>query len=222
MDLLEKSEKILRRIQQNDATLRTLYLGDLRDDHDRGDKSLCFNSSKDEDFSSLGECLEENTALRCLKVTSNNRLCFIQGDDNFYDGLKLNSSISALELHCGNRTLVSHLLFRKLLEIYQGKNILTCLLVQRADLIYGGDAIANTLRSCTNLQSISLIHNSITDDILFPIIDAMRNHYLLKDLCLAANMIGDDGCEAIEELLQDTNCTLRFINLEGNRIGLSQ
>lgn len=34
-------------------------------------------------------------------------------------------------------------------------------------------------------------------------------------------MIGDAGCEAIEELLQDTNCALRFINLEGNRIGLN-
>ena len=73
-----------------------------------------------------------------------------------------------------------------------------------------------------NNEVVGKLEKGVTDDILFPIIDAMRNHYLLKDLCLATNMIGDAGCEAIEELLQDTNCTLRFINLEGNRIGLSQ
>ena len=84
----------------------------------------------------------------------------------------------------------------------------------------GGNVITETLRWCTNLKSINLGSNNITDEQLLPMIDAIKGecYSLLEKLCLHENMIGNAGCHALATLLEDTNCNLQHLYLDYNRI----
>lgn len=58
-------------------------------------------------------------------------------------------------------------------------------------------AIANMLRSCTNLREIELTGCYITDEQLILMVEAMRGHRMLEKLLLCGNCIGLTGCQAI-------------------------
>ena len=64
------------------------------------------------------------------------------------------------------------------MKVYQDKNNLTYLHIHRADLTMrnGGDILANTLRSYTNLKILELEESEITDEHLVPIVEAIRDH----------------------------------------------
>ena len=94
------SKKTLRRIEQNDDELTLLCIGDP--DFDGG-----FISSDTSDYSRLGAAIGNNTHLTKLIVARLDDEDPLNATNNeFFDGLKRNSSISDLTLHCRNQTLV--------------------------------------------------------------------------------------------------------------------
>ena len=83
----------------------------------------------------------------------------------------------------------------------------------------GDNVIAETLRLCTNINSINLGGNNITDEQLLPIVDAIKGgcKTSLENLHLFRR-IGNAGCHALVTLLEDTNCNLKLLSLFGNKI----
>jgi hypothetical protein len=106
------------------------------------------------------------------------------------------------------------------LKSYQKiNNNLTCLCINGAVLDNGGcNVIAETLRWCTNLKSINLGRNNITDEQLLPMIDAIRGHTSLEYLALFENRIGNAGCHALVTLLKHTKTNLQTLYLDENQI----
>jgi len=80
------------------------------------------------------------------------------------------------------------------------------------------DVLASTLRSCINVEEISLLCSNIGDDILENLIPSVRGNRQLKELCLASNNIGRAGCEALASLLEEPSCNLRILSLHNNPI----
>ena len=104
----------------------------------------------------------------------------------------------------------------EILKIYEEKGTLTELFVMVC-VLPPSSLIANTIMSCTNLIEITLLHCSITDEQLLPLVDAIR-HTSLEKLCLSTNAIQNVGCQAISTLLEDHRCTLNTLDLHNNAI----
>ena len=209
------SQDTLRRMNQNDPSLTELRLVG----NSYGAAYGAFYSDSSDDYSTLGAAIANNTYLAKLRVTLSDDVPLGVADREFYDGLKRNSSISTLRLHCNVNTPqtiagVAH----EILQVYQENNsYLTFLVITNANLRNGGDrVIVDTLRSCRNLQRVVLNHCNITDEQLLPIVDAIRGHRMLEELSLFGNNIGNVGCEAIAALLADPNCNLRYLSLGYN------
>ena len=155
-----RSQETLRRIEQNDDQLTTLWMGNSN--YGGG-----FRSSDASDYSRLGAAIGNNTHLTNLQV-----FLVVDGsaldiaNTEFFDGLKRNSSIRDLELHCRNQNLVGGVGHEILKSLYQKiSNNLTRLYIHHAVLDNGGgDAIADTLRWCRNLKTIIFSYISITDE----------------------------------------------------------
>ena len=86
---------------------------------------------------------------------------------------------------------------------------------------WGRSLITETLRWCTNLESVNLGFNNITDELLLPIVEAIKGgcYTSLEHLYLHENRIGNSGCCALATLLADTNCNLKRLKLSSNQIG---
>ena len=209
------SKKNLRRIEQNDVECTDLQLG----------YSVIFEefkSSDASDYSRLGAAIGNNTHLTSFSITLNDEDPLDAANNEFFNGLKRNSSISDLALHLAwNQTLVEGGVGQEILKSYQKiSNNLTRLCINNAALDNGGgNAITETLRWCTNLKIINLADNSITKAQLLPMIDAIRGHRMLEKLILIGNRIGNAGCHALATLLADTNSNLQILDLETNQIG---
>lgn len=137
----------------------------------------------------------------------------------FIEGLKRNSSITRLYLcndNINNRDLADGKVGFEILKIYEEKGTLTELFVMVC-VLPPSSLIANTIMSCTNLIEITLLHCSITDEQLLPLVDAIR-HTSLEKLCLSTNAIQNVGCQAISTLLEDHRCTLNTLDLYNNAI----
>ena len=89
------SQETLRRIEQNYAGLSLLWI------NPRG-----FQSNDASDYSRLGAAIGNNTHLTKLNVELDEVDPLDVANEEFFDGLKRNSSISDLQLHCRNHTLV--------------------------------------------------------------------------------------------------------------------
>ena len=202
------SQETLRRIEQNDAGLSLLWIN-----------SSGFQSSDASDYSRLGAAIGNNTHLTKLWMNLGANQALDIANTEFFNGLKRNSSISDLQLHCRNQTLIGGVGHEILKSYQKNNNNLTSLCIKHAVLDNGGgDAIADTLRWCRNLKTISLTHNSITDEQLLPMIDAIRGHRMLENLYLFENRIGNAGCHALATLLADTNSNLQILSLFRNNI----
>ena len=122
------SQETLRRIEQNDTTLSILQIGYKYDPHwsnsdDRrgnySNRDGTFNSRNSDDFSRLGASIKENTHLTDLYILLNgdgiirsgrNNNGVVDGNpgaigldvtnDEFYEGIRQNSSFRRLELDC--------------------------------------------------------------------------------------------------------------------------
>ena len=115
----------LRRVEQNDDTLFKLQIGDVSADN--------FNSSDGDDYSRLGAAIGNNTHLTKLIVDLHNANSLAVEDRGFYDGLKRNSSIVAVELEGDvlggdnlniNNTIIGGVL-HEVLKVYQENSHLT-------------------------------------------------------------------------------------------------
>ena len=210
------SQETLRRIEQNDVSCNAIKLG-------HSDFDGWFISSDASDYSRLGAAIGKNIHLTKLRVyLGANRLALDTANHEFFNGLKHNSSISDMVLQCRNQTLVGGV-GHEILKSYQKiNNNLTRLCIQSAVLNNGGcNVITETLRWCTNLKSINLALNSIIDEQLLPIVDAIRGgcDTSLENLHFSFNRIGNAGCHALVTLLDHTNFNLQSLDLESNQIG---
>ena len=140
-------------------------------------------------------------------------------NNEFYDGLKQNSSIHKLTLAFWDMDIAGGV-GQKILEAYQENNCnLTKISISHAGLQNGGENLfAETLRRCTHLQEVSLFNSNINDVQLSLFIEAIRGYRSLEQLSLFGNSIGRAGCEAIAALLRDPNYNLRSLDLSGNDV----
>ena len=107
---------------------------------------------------------------------------------------------------------------QQILDAYQENNNLTLLRINNGLQNGGENAIATTLRNCTNLKQMCIARCNITDELL-PMVDAIRGNRSLEELDLSGNRIGRLGCDAIAALLEDQNSNLRNLGLDRNAIG---
>ena len=172
---------ILRRVEGNDTSLTQLTLGDSYD--------WQFRSSDRDDFTRLGAAIGNNTHLTEMIVFPGGITSDV--DEEFYDGLKRNSSIHTLTLHGGN---IAGGACQKILELFQEKKNLSNLTIYDGNLLNGGaDIIATTFRRCTNICIITMQNCSITGEHFLPMVEAFRGYQMLKQLYLANNNIGNVG-----------------------------
>jgi len=208
------SPQTLRRIEQNDDGLKRLWIGNT-------DFHWGFQSSDASDYSRLGAAIGNNTHLEELRVRLGLNQALVITNNEFFNGLKRNSSINIVTLNCNQYTLIGGV-EHEILKSYQKiNNNLTRLDINRAVLDNGGgNAIADTMRWCRNLKTIILSENSITDNQLLPMIEAIKGgcKTSLENLYLHSNRIGNAGCHALATLLADINSNLQTLNLTTNNI----
>ena len=199
------SLQTLRRVEENDATFTELYIG--------GMEITSFNSSNSRDFSHLGASIAQNTNVKTLSFNFVHNLDAMNNE--FFDGLKYNSSIDELILNCDDRGIVGGVI-QELLEVYQENSNLTNLCIRHSILHNGGDQIvATTLRRCTNLVELSLYGCNISNQQLTLIIEAVRGHRKLSSVSLDSNGISNAGCDVLANFLIDPNCNLLHLDLGG-------
>ena len=210
------SQETLRRIERSDAQFTDLQLG--YSGIDGG-----FKSSDASDYLRLGAAIGNNTHLKKLRVYlgANHNQSLDISNTEFFDGLKRNLSINNLELRCNRHILVGveHEIFKSYQKI---NNNLTRLCITEVVLDNGGgNVITETLRWCRNLKTINLSENSITDEQLLPMVEAIRGgcNTSLENLILYSNRIGNAGCHALATLLADINSNLQILDLDRNQIG---
>ena len=228
---LSHSQETLRRLKENDESLKNLWIGGTvyidRDDQgnevvevrfgdDRNitirENSGVFNPSNDSEFSSLGEYVARNTHLT--------RLVHVDGRVGLdAECLRHHSSIHQLILEYEGHD-ISDAVTHDILKVYQEKSNLSRLGIQNTNLRNGGvDTLVNTLKSCRDLKRIFLYVCNLTDEQLLPILEAIRCHRMLEKLLLSGNHIGNVGCGAIATLLDNPNCNLQHLDLLSNNIG---
>ena len=216
------NQDTLRRVEENDDTLNMLML-DGGETSTSVDGAGVFNSRVG-NYSELGAAIGGNTHLKMLMVGMSDDITLDIIHDEFYDGLKRNSSIHTLYLNCGGNNIVGGAV-EEMLKAFQANNrYLTRLRINNADLQNGGvDSVVLNLRRCRNLRSISLNGCDLTGEQLMPMIDAVNGNPSLEILLLGSNRgsnrIGDDGCETIATLLLDPISNLHSLDLSGNSIG---
>ena len=82
----------------------------------------------------------------------------------------------------------------------------------------GATALAEGLKSCTNLQTLNLVSNSIGSDGATALAEGLKSCTNLQTLNLGSNSIGSDGATALAEGLK--SCTnLQTLYLGSNSIG---
>ena len=162
-----------------------------------------------------------DTHLESLRVALGDECALDVASKEFFDGLRRNSSINNVTLHCNHQILVGGV-EHEILKSYQKiSNNLTYLCINEAILDNGGgDVITESLRWCNNLKSTNLGDNRITAEQLLPIVEAIKGgcHTSLEKLFLYGNRVSNAGCHALATLLVDTNCNLKLLSLERNQI----
>ena len=222
------SQDILRRVEQNDDTFTELRVGcptgfnpSSRIDFSTLGTNIREKLKVGEDFSRLGAAIGQNSNLTTLHIVFNGVVALDVKHSAFFDGLKHNTSIHQLNIYFQN-PYSTHVggVVEALLEAYQENSNLTELSIHNADLQNGGDRlVATTLRRCSNLKHIDLYRSNITDEQLWPMVDAIRGHRSLKVLNFCGNRIGNTGCGLLSRLLQNSNCNLHTLILDDNSIG---
>ena len=215
------SSEILHLIKENEENLIDLCIGDGITYHKDG----IFNSSNGSDFTTLGQYIAKNTYITNLEVNIDNIDANITTNRGFYNGIKNNSSITSLSirynslLHNADNTVADEILQ----ACQENKNFtrldITCYHLNSANDLQQNEIYA-TLRRCTNLRQITLYACNITDEHFLPMVEAMREHNSVEELCLPANLIGNTGCQSLATLLEDSRYNLKNLDLSGNEINI--
>ena len=217
------SLETLRKIEQNADWLIELGICN-KDSILSRDTGRYFTSSDEGDYSRLGSCISNNTNLKTLYVELEN-VRLSATERGFFGGIKQNSSIQELKIngYSENYYPVHNPIGEvgcELLKTLQNNRHLTALHIWCCDISNAEESITAMLRSCTNLKMISLTNNGITDEVLLPMVAAIRGHSSLQDLYLWKNMICNAGCGALATLLESPNSNLRRLDLSTNHIGI--
>lgn len=206
------SKEILQRVDQNDENVNAISI--------RGN----FISSIHDGYSWLGLSIAKNTNISFLQVSlyDYDGEALVITDKQFFNGLKDNSSICELTLE-GSDDIDNNIIGdvgHRILAAYQENNNLTFFKISDVNVRVdrGGDVIAATLKSCTNLTYINLKNCSITDEVMLNMICPLKKLNLLEKLHLTGNNIGNSGCEAIAQLLVDPGNNLCSLGLSHNNI----
>ena len=139
------SREILRVVEGNDTSSTQLFIDDRYDWH--------FRSRDRDDFTRLGVAIGNNTHIKHLNVFPSGIPSDVL-DEEFYDGLKQNSSIRELTLHEVN---IAGGVGQEILKVYQENNNLTHFWIENAILQNGGEyIIATTFRCCANISYITM------------------------------------------------------------------
>ena len=207
----KRRQELFRRIEQNDGTLKLVWIGNI--------ECALYNVK---DFGRFGASVAGNTNIERLGIDLSRVPSLFEVDRDFFDGLKSNASIRELSINCGTNNIMRGLgvTGRGILNVYQeNNNNLTCLEVRYCGLEMGVEhIIATTIRRCTNLRKIMLTDSNISYEQLLAIVEAVRGHHSLEQLYLYGNGIGNAGCIAIATLLSDPNSNINHINLGRNAI----
>lgn len=208
----EYCKTLLQWISQNDRKVKILKIGGYNG----------FASSVKSNYSRLGIAIGENSHLKTLMIDLQNGIQNISLDyctnNSFFEGMKRNTSIHELIVKSSHRC--AHEVFEGFVMANQN-NRLTNLQIESADLHqYGIDnVVAGTLRYCSNLKRIVLWNCNINDELLLPMITAIRGHGMIEKLKLQQNNIKNVGCTSLTALLEDANCRLHTLDLSHNNIG---
>ena len=101
----QQNAETLRRIQQNDISLRVLQVG-LEPGVSIGAGKFNITTEDGSEYCTLGAAVATNTHLRKLKVHVVGHALTIE-NKGFFDGIRRNTSIETLELHCAGISIVS-------------------------------------------------------------------------------------------------------------------
>jgi len=220
------SQETLLMIEQNSNELKCLNIGHCMTHSpgvtfDDGE----FNSSNSDDYDRLGTAIGNNTHLTKLKLDNlYDNVALNTTNENFYNGIRNNSSITRLYLHSitprphSNSNIRYNSIADAALETLracQEKNLLTELHINSMPLVNSAEEnrFVESLRCLTNLRDITLIRSDITDEQLLPIIEAIRGYTLIEELHLGYNRIGNAGCEALTTLRNVTRLLLTNNNI---------
>jgi NLR family CARD domain-containing protein 3 len=80
----------------------------------------------------------------------------------------------------------------------------------------GATALAETIRVSTSLRHLDLRRNAIGNDGALAIADALKSNTALAILDMEFNNITDGGAMVLLGVLQNYNCSLTLLKLEGN------
>lgn len=136
----------------------------------------------------------------------------------FITGLKNNSSICKLELEeCD--VSESGPGYDILNAFKERKSKLTKLFLRRCREVGDGGAVVSLLRNCMNLKMLKLVACGVDNTMLAKVVAAIRGKRELEQMCLNMNSIeGLAGCKVLADLLQDPQCNLITLELDGNQI----
>jgi len=214
------SRTTLNRLELNDSTLTELWIGEPN--HTGYEVNIGgFNSNNEDDFSRLGTSISMNTHLTKLHIDFYAITALDMSNRGFFQGLIQNTSINNLYLSCFGRggVVLEEFVICEILRIFQEKNNLNHLDIRSPIQIGGNHILSLPLQRCTNLTHINLTHCNMVDEELILIVYAIRGHPSLKMLNLLGNIIGNDGCTALDTLLLDPNCNIEHLGLIDNQIG---
>ena len=219
----EDSNRIMSYVRDNFSWFTDVCIGESPRYHGDG----IFNSHAGGDFTTLGQYIATNTYITYLEINIDNIYANIATNRGLYDGIKSNSSITSLNLGYDDDNPNLRIADEILQACQVNKNLtrldISCYNLNSVNDLQqnGGDtAISATLNRCANLTHITLYSCRITDEHFLPMVEAMREHNSVEELCLSANLIGNTGGQALATLLEDSNCNLHTLELKGNQIGI--
>ena len=219
-DILELANRNLLRVQQNDDTLKELYLGDqVGAPFDDGGDTAAYNHN----FTAIGTAIGNNTNLERLVIDTRvgedgSGLDFFGDEeeaDVFFNGLRNNSSISNLRIVSDNdyihdRDRVVH----KVLLAYQDNHThLINLCIEDINLSNISDLLLETVQCCTNLEGIEIheINNTFPADYIATIA-TLRCFMNLKQITHCGRVFSPEQLIAIAESLKG-HPTLEILQL---------
>jgi len=217
------SQETLRKIERNADSVIELGICNRGSVLSR-DIGRYFTSRDGDDYSTLGNCIKNNTHLKTLYFELEGIRLSIT-DSGFFEGIRQNSSIEELKISGYSTTITNHnpigFVGCELLETFQeNSRHLTSIHIWACDVRDVDERIVinTTLSRCTNLKRIRINHTNMADEQLMQMVESVKGHQSLEDLRLDHNRIGNVGCGALATLLQDSSCNLVTLHLNYNHI----
>jgi len=210
MDIVEKSNRTLLRIEDNDPKLTSLSIVDRG--HTAHNPEECFWMHDGADLSRLGSAIANNIHLETISFFKSSEWTLDTG--SLLEGLQRNTTIKKLWLHGGIGIGVLN-------EFVANNSNLTRISILDCDLRDGiVESIVPALKLCPNLSHIMFLHSKIDDASLKAFALGIRGLSSLRRLDLihtngdhTDSIHGIKGAEAIATLLQDPSCNITQLDL---------